>query len=1295
MSHDNNYYFAPHQNGQSYGNYSIPQSSNQGVSAQYQGQSTSDHSNTDHYSRYQQGYNYASAPDSSRASSNTGSGTTWYANSAVPNSSTSYSRTSSDRYGSANYSTTQSASALGKLAYASTLNANPSSNSNTSSTSGLTSYHQGSQNQTQGHARPSQSTQYNSYAPVNPQYGQQQQNRPNSVNSVGSTNSTVSPAPHTQPSTHQRVSSASHRNIKSPLATQAHLSSDAARRNQSPVYNYNNRPDPHRTQGTTSQASYSRDNTMPQQRQQNDQGASAQRAQAPVTVDPSEVYDPSHEYERQKAKREAEAKTAADTKRREEEARKKQNQNQAQQKVAAPNVGSEPSVTSSAKKRSRKPATKSKGQKNQQSADADADAAAAMTLVQTANSSKPTSEQLEAEMRLMFAKMREYNAENPELLSKLWQQERDQHLAKQSPTTKKKTPAAATAKQSQAASSSKTADSKKGGKKTATATPQSPSAMPAPTARQVNARQDKAPLASESKTSGTADVWPPSKREALAKAAVRLLPSYPGNQGKTITTQDMLQILVKNPDYQEMCSGIVKRGFKFDKSAFARDLLRAVPDIKTSASPASAGQNTTSASAQGSAVSRLMNGATVAESEVEPTAGKASPKAKKGKQSQTSGASGPSITTNGSHAHEGAAPNVFDPSLGGLDAIKQFNERPQDPPASATSSAAPKPALKGKREPKARPSATPLPPNKEDMARKRTFGDLVDLSQLSDDDLQIPPAQSPAHQGSSNDNGRTAADSQLPTPPGTDKNVSDKPPGGPEEVAPVANMAAPITKNPGPTDSLQQAPTAVVAHNTPSNKATALDPIEMTPAQVISHLPHDHPVRNTTLVQTLDRNKALRRSTYNARTIARDVLLASKRHPEMRPLNVHMEILRQRLPGFSSHLQSVDLDTIRWDLIDPGGPEPGSATAAMRPSAVDEANMADDEGDSDNDSVLGEVTPAARQAVTADGSMATTSTLGPHLSGPKKRIGRPPKYRISDPGFLRAAAEPIGNPAKRPRNSEGMTQAAPTADPAGSGYSAFRQLNADGTKKRGRPVGWRKHMQKTPAEWAATTKGSGVKQKEQNKRPPSPKYQVYKCEWKGCGVGLHNLATLRKHLHKKHGAPDGDGAYTCMWTSCGKVAVFKDGPRTVSRFESYKFDELEPWKKHVEDAHLTPIAWSLGDGPPGGLSGGEASENSDAYMSDAQGRRVTPLVPMPTVEERAAMAEQEAARSGAGKGRKPAEEAARKEEAEALERRRRLGAGVDREGSDLVTPKRAQGFIDDDVEMGEGEVVAGSDDDMG
>ena len=85
--------------------------------------------------------------------------------------------------------------------------------------------------------------------------------------------------------------------------------------------------------------------------------------------------------------------------------------------------------------------------------------------------------------------------------------------------------------------------------------------------------------------------------------------------------------------------------------------------------------------------------------------------------------------------------------------------------------------------------------------------------------------------------------------------------------------------------------------------------------------------------------------------------------------------------------------------------------------------------------------------------------------------------------------------------------------------------------------------------------------------PPSePVYQIYRCEWRGCGAELHNLETLRKHVFKLHHR-EGD----CKWEGCEGMIGIEAGEEEGESFERLR--------GHLEVQHLRPLAWKLGDGP--------------------------------------------------------------------------------------------------------------------
>ena len=1188
------------------------------------------------------------------------------------------------------------------------------------------------------------------------------QARPDSVNSVASNQSGTSTTQrndHSSRPTYGNYDPSTSRNAsyaslpRSPLNLSPQTQTQTSN-TEAPSYGYQRHATRHGSTGAGSSSSkqqqqtsvveqtggYSAD-TQPQpqpQHQLQQQDRSSAQPSTPVTVDPTQIYDPALDLQRQAAKREAEAKRKeAEAAQKEEEARKQAEAAQHAKGVEEAQRLAREGAKTQQKRGNPKPDAPKKPRKSKKSAPtapatnpSDADAsAAAMTLVQTANSAPSgNNTDLEAQMKAMFLKMREFNEKDPALLSRLWHQEHETHMQTIQEQEEQKKRAEQQPKQKAQA---KPSPGKRSGAKVksaaskATPTPsQSQPKENAPSqSMQVNGEstsQDKAPPpASPAKTSG-ATVWPADKKASLAASAAKLIMQMPPNKGKTITDKEIAGILDTNPSYVDLCKVIESRDFQLDRSSFAKALLSAVPSVNknnnsppTAQKPSStASQPPTPAATNGQrtmdiARAHLMNGANVV----------ATPKKKGGRPSKEG--TSPAIkhetpkskdkarqrsplnlaaSQGGIATSDELPPAQGDPGdLEGLEAVKSFVDRADvEPPSTA-----PKPA-KASRQKQPKPSLPPMPQTKEELARKRTFGDLVDLTQLSDTEI-MPPSKRPSINGVKPLSSDQSQQQQHQQPP----QVASQAPMRPQ---PVNSPVPPLLV---PTHNHQTLPNPQPAHFSHPTQDSQLSSAQAPP---LYQIPKDHPIRNIQVVGPLDRHKAMRRSTYNPKTIARDVLLASGRHPDMRHLNAHLDTLRVNFPSLG-HLAPVDLSTFRWDMVDVGGPPPGSGAQLGGDLADDAGFEADD--DSDTDSMLGESARGATTVTTNNGTStaALPATPGSGLSRTKAK-GR---LRLSEPA-AGARRHTGGNPtlgepssSKPPRQSANTPSTAPKT---GGGYAALRAAQSNSTeqpvKRKGRPIGWRKYMQKNPPAEGSSNKPARAKglARESKKPNPQPNYQVYRCRWtrvltsnadgfkppgkepsfKECTAELHNLATLRKHVHKLHLRKDAEsGKFKCHWESCGRATAVRDGPRTVSRIEPIALPDEDAWRTHVEDEHIKPIAWELGDGPQGGVSDREASEVSDAYLSDRVGRRVTPRVPMPDGENAGDEADaQHPPRAVIRPGRSSptAQEKARLEEWEVQERRRRMGGpGIDRAGSTMATDKRRRGFVDD-----EGDVQIISDD---
>ncbi|KAI4834549.1 hypothetical protein E4T44_08729, partial [Aureobasidium sp. EXF-8845] len=277
----------------------------------------------------------------------------------------------------------------------------------------------------------------------------------------------------------------------------------------------------------------------------------------------------------------------------------------------------------------------------------------------------------------------------------------------------------------------------------------------------------------------------------------------------------------------------------------------------------------------------------------------------------------------------------------------------------------PAPAVNMARPPPPPAGPRPPPANKDEAARKRNFAELVDMTAMdSDSDGDMPPAK------------------QVNTGQYNTGMVSE----------PANTVHSNGRFNPSVPPNLQQYYFDGQYHPmpapVPSSAATMLRPM------VISkHME----LKGQTLVKPVRRAKVARKSRYDPRTICRDVLLATGRHPDMRPLNQHLNVMHNFLKLHSKDVEQdkFDLDTIRWDTIDPGEPidEPLERAKADRESTIEaEANErnaadADDEGGSEDEGgapLTSNVPPLVTAAASTTGNSPAPSTSGRH--GPTSQI---------------------------------------------------------------------------------------------------------------------------------------------------------------------------------------------------------------------------------------------------------------------------------------------------------------------
>ncbi|KAF4999833.1 hypothetical protein FGRMN_2213 [Fusarium graminum] len=172
-------------------------------------------------------------------------------------------------------------------------------------------------------------------------------------------------------------------------------------------------------------------------------------------------------------------------------------------------------------------------------------------------------------------------------------------------------------------------------------------------------------------------------------------------------------------------------------------------------------------------------------------------------------------------------------------------------------------------------------------------------------------------------------------------------------------------------------------------------------------------------------------------------------------------------------------------------------------------------------------------------------------------------------------------------------------------------------RRRGRPKGSSNKLKGLSATAASSRQARQVKPRphlngfpKRRGRPPKPPspppetiyYNVdasfvpFLCEWRDCKAELHNLDTLRRHIYIVHGDSD-----QCLWGKCG------------NRDDISEFEDDEGFKRHVEEAHLVPFSWHVGDGPNNSKDGNvlnesPAEEEVPDYLKDKHGNQVTPWI---------------------------------------------------------------------------------------
>ncbi|KAL8827735.1 MAG: hypothetical protein Q9170_006896 [Blastenia crenularia] len=698
------------------------------------------------------------------------------------------------------------------------------------------------------------------------------------------------------------------------------------------------------------------------------------------------------------------------------------------------------------------------------------------------------------------------------------------------------------------------------------------------------------PLKSTGKTN-----WPEHKKWDLAIAAKNILLAMPMNAARatSISPEQVLAYLDQNPSYEQLCQMIESKGLIIERGRFARSLLEAVPGLG---------------------------------------AGMQQPR--------------PAL------ANRPPENFVNSPQPNGSSLNLKFLDRNQQTPANKASVA------QMTRAPSQPAALTPMseekpkvPLTKQEMARKGRIDDIVDLSQLSDDDDMPPPPKVPRldeHSGNATSSPLNQEAAQTSQRTNTPQFTGGPPMYLPPAHIPTGHQYQPPVPPPTGYLSLYPYPPPPPA----PAPAPSQNPLFVSPSTRQREL-----LNSEDIIQPIVEHKARKRTRYNPKTIVRDVLIAAGRHPSMQPLNYHLDSLRKT---FKHVTDMSDLDTFRWDLVDPGEPiaPPADTRVSGDPRLIDaDGNDADDE---DQDMTQ----KPSRMALSAGPFVAIPESA----EAPRKqyfssfnayadrmkldKIGRPPKLlgpkRKRNPNKPNPSLDISGTSAKLSNLPQHLsTESGPrTPQPNSDGVSILgSSAGSPGIKRRGRPPGAKNkqprkstesHIASRPAINTTPARPSGLRstattdgievvvpspspsvadtQRPKRRRPkkPTPKmatsqqtmpiHRIYKCQWENCPAELHNLDTLKKHVNK-HGDKfkEEGGPFPCLWKDCGARDYEEGDNEEESVLQPLRFDRHENWTKHMDKRHVAEYAWTLGDGP---------SVRSDSDMSDFESarRQITPII---------------------------------------------------------------------------------------
>ena len=453
----------------------------------------------------------------------------------------------------------------------------------------------------------------------------------------------------------------------------------------------------------------------------------------------------------------------------------------------------------------------------------------------------------------------------------------------------------------------------------------------------------------------TPTIWPENRKTSLATAAKIALTSNAANEGKKISSEEIRAMLDRNPSYAQLCELFEKRGFVIERSQFARLLLAAVPDVdSTATAPARSpvrpvgdsnqpqGQpHRNSSPPRKPTVNRPQtlppqSKQTLPTSETEMKPFKAISDLKWADERNLNLTSNPPESNRSllrtklvNGVHPGFSPLIFPGSQILPDPNQPVSIVTTSVPTTlntSTSDLTNGHPLQSFQQRSKNLKVAPL--TKAEMARKRSFSDIVDLTQDASEGETI----------------NVNRNKRLETG-GTREVARDSPQSYPERHTGLSIGMFSRFKQINPILTLDelgnsgsngdQIPTKLLYASVSKSDTNA--PIMIADKNASTaviaqyeHIPVDiiakrEALKSKLVINFLDKKKALRRSTYNPKTIARDVLISTGRHPRERPLNWHLKGLQS---NFGNMYNNSDISTFPFNLVDPVGSSLSNLTEA-------------------------------------------------------------------------------------------------------------------------------------------------------------------------------------------------------------------------------------------------------------------------------------------------------------------------------------------------------------------------------